>query len=57
LGRWSRLKKKKYRVKVYYMKHGTARITLPQPLADILERPEYIVYEIDTDDRIIIYPK
>lgn len=57
LGRWSRLKRKVFKVKVYYMKHGTARITLPQPLADVLERPEYIVYEIDKDDRIIIYPK
>jgi hypothetical protein len=57
LGRWSKLVKDKFIVKVHYMKHGSARLTLPKPLADLFERPEKIVFEIDEDQRIIIYPK
>lgn len=60
MGRWSRLKDRegKYKVKVHYMKHGTARITLPSPLVELFERPEKLVYEISKEDqRVIIYPE
>ena len=56
LGRWTKLKKR-FIVKVHYMKHGTARITLPRPLVKLFEEPEKIVYEISEDQRIIIYPE
>lgn len=59
MGRWSRYRDRqgKYKVKVHYMKHGTARITLPSPLVKLFNNPESLVYEISEEDqRVIIYP-
>jgi len=57
MGRWSNKSGiKRFKVKVNYLKHGTARITLPKPLVNLFESPDEVIFEIE-NGRIFIYPE